>query len=77
MISSLSFRMFMLVFPVCHVLNYEYADNNKKKTTTEQLECGVCSQGVMSLVSTKHLHHLSLECNLFVWLLGEIVMDGA
>lgn len=27
-ISSLSFRMFMLVFPVCHVLNYEYAENN-------------------------------------------------
>lgn len=36
-ISSLSFRMFMLVFLVCHVLNYGYAennnndDNNKKK----------------------------------------------
>lgn len=33
MISSLSFRMFMLVFPVCHVLNYEYAENNKKPTS--------------------------------------------
>lgn len=47
-ISSLSFRMFMLVFPVCHVLNYEYAennnnddnnDNNKKKK--QQLEQGI------------------------------------
>lgn len=32
--------MFMLVFPVCHVLNYEYAennnnDNNKKKNSNK------------------------------------------
>ena len=29
-ISSLSFRMIMLVFPVCHVLNYEYTNKNEK-----------------------------------------------
>lgn len=27
----LSVRMFMLVFPVCHVLNYEYAETNKRE----------------------------------------------
>lgn len=43
MISSLSFRMFMLVFPVCHVLNYEYAENNNKKTTTTQCRVMVSS----------------------------------
>lgn len=41
MISSLSFRMFMLVFPVCHVLNYEYAEKNKKTTTTTTTQCQI------------------------------------
>lgn len=40
MISSLSFRMFMFVFPVCHVLNYEYAENNNKKQQQQQHNAG-------------------------------------
>lgn len=53
-ISSLSFRMFMLVFPVCHVLNYEYAennnndDNNDNKKKNSNKNRAVASPGVQS-----------------------------
>lgn len=75
-ISSLSFRMFMLVFPVCHVLNYEYAENNKK-----QQQHNVQPQWIISWCYTLTACPVSqpptLSLSLFVLLLRGCVINGA
>lgn len=50
-ISSLSFRMFMLVFPVCHVLNYEYAENNNNDNNNNNKKTATRLQQQRPLVS--------------------------
>lgn len=59
----------MLVFPVCHVLNYEYAENNNKKTTQVGFWCPV------SLSHFMVFYPDSLP--LFVLLFRGTVMDGS
>lgn len=65
-ISSLSFRMFMLVFPVCHVLKYEYAENNNNDNNKKKKETASRMQQRRPLVS-------SLSESLFCVLGGDVL----
>lgn len=76
MISSLSFRMFMFVFPVCHVLNYEYAENNNKKNNNNNTMQALVSSLSESFDSLPRLPATySVSVSLFVLLLRGRVMD--